>query len=35
MGDKSKKNKEKKKTTADNIKDFNIPTPTETPERHQ
>jgi len=35
MADKKPKNKEKKKTTADNIKDFNIPTPTQTPNKHQ
>jgi len=34
MEDKSKKNKEKMKKTADNIKDFNIKAPTETPNKH-
>jgi hypothetical protein len=35
MGDKNPKKKEKKRKTADNIKDFNIPTPTETPKKTQ
>jgi len=33
MGDKRKKNNEKMKKTADNIKDFNIKAPTETPNK--
>jgi hypothetical protein len=34
MGDKRKKNKERKKKSADNIKDFNIKAPTNTPNKH-
>jgi hypothetical protein len=34
MGNKSMKNREKEKKSADNIKDFNIPTPTQTPKKH-
>ena len=35
MGDKGKKKKEKMKKSADNIKDFNIKNPTETPNKPQ
>lgn len=34
MGDKRKKNNERMKKSADNIKDFNIKDPTQTPVKH-
>ena len=35
MGDKKPKNKEKKKKTADNIREYNVPASTKTPNKHQ
>jgi hypothetical protein len=35
MGDKNPKKKEKKKKTADNIREYNVPASTDTPNKHK